>query len=162
MKQHEVKQERTLNGNTFYVRPFSALTSANISGELATLVTPVLTSLAPIFAGATDKENDSSLLNIDATEAAPHLATAMSGLSGDKVETLLKKLLIQHKNISVELEGEKGAQLFTEDIANEVFCGEAQDMFILAFDVIKANYSGFFKRLGGRFGEGINALLERT
>ena len=46
----------------------------------------------------------------------------------------------------------------TEDLADEIFCGDTQDMFILAFDVIQANYSGFFKRLGGQFGEAIKAF----
>jgi len=162
MKQHDVKSKNTLNGNTFYLRPFSALKAANMSGEIMSLLTPVLAGIAPIVAGAEIKGDNISLFDIDAEKAAPHLANAMSGISGDKLELLLKKLLIQYKNISVELEGEKEAQHLTEDLANELFCGETQDMFILAFEVIKVNYSGFFKKLGGRFGAALNILTQKV
>ena len=162
MKQHEVTKKRELGGNIFYVRPFSAFKAANMSGEIFSLITPILAGIAPVIAGAETSEGNTSLLDVDAEKAAPHLANALSGISGDKVELLMKKLLTQHNNISVQLEGEDDAQLLTEDIANEVFCGETQDMFILAFEVIKANYSGFFKRLGGQFGGQINALLQKA
>jgi hypothetical protein len=162
MKQHEVKQERTLNGNTFYVRPFGAFKAANMSGEILSLLTPVLAGVAPIIAGAEIQGDNVTLLDMDAEKAAPHLAKAMDGINGDKLEALLLKLLIQYKNISVQLDGENEAQLLTRDLADEVFCGDTQDMFILAFDVIKVNYAGFFKRLGGQFGEAIKGLLEKA
>jgi len=162
MKQHEVKQERSLNGNTFYVRPFGAFKAANMSGEILALLTPILAGVAPIIAGAEIQGDNVTLLDMDAEKAAPHLAKAMDGINGDKLETLLVKLLIQYKNISVQLDGESEAQLLTRDLADEVFCGDTQDMFILAFDVIKVNYAGFFKRLGGQFGEAIKGLLEKV
>ena len=152
MKRFDVKQERELSGNKFYIRPFGAFKAANMSGEIVSLLTPVLAHVAPIMADVKVKGDTANILDMDAEKAAPYLANAMSGISGDKLELLLKKLLIQYKNISVELEGETEAQILTEDLADEIFCGETQDMFILTFDVIKANYSGFFKRLGGQFG----------
>ena len=158
MKQHDIKQERKLGGNTFFVRPFGAFKAANMSGEILSLLTPVIAGVAPLVLGADVKEDNASILDMDAEKAAPHLANAMSGISGDKLEALLKKLLIQYKNISVELAGQNDAQLLTEDIANEIFCGDTQDMFILAFDVIQVNYSGFFGRLGGQYGKAINAF----
>ena len=160
MKQHEVKHERELSGNTFFVRPFGAFKAANMSGDILALLTPILAGVAPIVAGAELQGDNISILDMDAEKAAPHLANAMSGINGDKVEALLRKLLIQYKNISVQVEGEDDAQLLTADLADEVFCGDTQDMFILAFDVIKVNYSGFFKRLGGQFGGVINDLLK--
>ena len=161
MKKHEIKQERVLSGNRFFVRPFGAFKAANMSGEIISLLTPILAGVAPIIAGAEVKDGNVSVLDMDAEKAAPHLANAMGGINGDKLEALLKKLLIQYKNVSVELEGEHEAQILTEDVADDVFCGDTQDMFILAFDVIKANYSGFFKKLGGQFGGVINALLAK-
>ena len=156
MKQFETK-ERVLNGNMFYIRPFPAFVSANISGELFSALMPVLGSLGPMAAKVTAGGN-ADLLNMDAEAAAPILANGLSSLTGDKLETLLKKLLVKHKNISVEMEGQNEAKPLTEDLANEIFCGDAQDMFILAFDVIKANYSGFFARLGSQFGKQIAAF----
>jgi hypothetical protein len=151
MKQFDVKSTKKIGENTFYLRPLPAYKCANLSGELASLVVPLITSVAPIVAGKGITDLD-ALMDIDAEIAAPALAKGMSELSGDKVETLLRKLLTTYKNVSVELEGENEAQLLTEDLVNEVFCGDVQDMFILAFEVIKVNFAGFFKKLGGQFG----------
>ena len=162
MKQFEVKQKRELGGNLFFIRPFGAFKSANLSGEIMGMLTPILAGIAPIVAGAEISGGVVDLGGIDAEKAAPHLANALSGISGDKLEALLKKLLIAHNNISVQLAGEKDAQPLTEDLADELFCGDTQDMFILALDVVKANYEGFFKKLGGQFGNAINAFLEKA
>lgn len=159
MKQFDVKAERTIGENTFYVRPFPAFVSANLTGELASLVTPLIASLAPLMADG-GKGDDSSVLDLDAEVAAPALAKGMSSLSGDKVEGLLRKLLTKYKNISVELADGSEAQVLTDDLANEVFCGEAQDMFILAYEVIKVNFSGFFKKIGNQFGGALSGLLK--
>ena len=162
MKQHDPKCERTLNGNTFYVRPFPAFVAANISGELSALIVPILTAIAPqIIGNGSGNDGAVNILDIDSTVAAPALANGLSSVNGEKIEALLKKLLVKHRNISVALDGEKDAQYLTEDLANELFCGEAQDMFILAFDVIKVNFSGFFTRLGSRFGNVIDTLTRK-
>ena len=161
MKQHEIKQERILGDNIFYVRPFGAFKAANMSGEIMSLLTPILAGFAPIVAGATVDGDNINLLDMDAEKAAPHLANAMGGINGDKLEALLRKLLIQQKNITVEIDG-KDPQTLTADLADELFCGDTQDMFILAFDVIKVNYSGFFKKLGGQFGGVINAMMAKV
>jgi len=100
------------------------------------------------------------VLDIDAEAVAPALSGAMAGLSGDKVEALLKKLLTAYGNVSVELEGENEAQRFTDDLADEAFCGEVQGMFILAFEVIKANFGNFFSNMSGSFGPVIANLLK--
>ena len=171
MKQHDVKQERIIGNNIFYVRPFSAFKAANLSGEVFSLLMPIIIKIAPLVLNARKKgkddesdaaqDDETSALDIEAEEAAPHLANAASGISGDKLEVLLKKLLVENKNISVELEGEKEAQFLDKDIADEIFCGDVQDMFILAFDVIKVNYNGFFKKLGGQYGKALNAFLAK-
>ena len=162
MKQHDIKQERILNGNTFYVRPFGAFKAVNLSGEIFSLLIPIITGVAPVAAGANIREDNTSVLDIDIGKAAPYLSNAMNGINGDRIERLLKKLLIQYRNISVAIDGESAAQLLTEEIADEVFCGDAQDMFILAYDVIRVNYSGFFEKVGDRFGGVVNALLKMT
>jgi hypothetical protein len=101
-------------------------------------------------------------MDIDIETVVPALANGMSGISGDKLEALLKKLLVKYKNVSVQVEGDNEAQVLTEDLANEVFCGEAQGMFILAVDVIKVNYSGFFAKLGSQFGGLLNGLIQKV
>ena len=65
----------------------------------------------------------------------------------------MKKLLNDYENVSVEGDATEGKTMrLTYDLANEVFCGDVQDMYILCFEVIKLNYSGFFKRLGVQSG----------
>jgi len=157
-RQHDVKAERDLNGNRFYIRPFPAFAAANLSGEISSLIIPILASIAP----AASKAGGDSVLDINVEDAAPALASGLSAVNGDRVESLLKKLLVKHGNISVELEGKDEAQRLTEDLANELFCGDAQDMFILAFDVIKVNFSGFFVKLGSLSGGAIEKLLQKT
>lgn len=143
MKQHEVRSEKEISGNTFYIRPFPAFTAANISGELAVVLAPAIAGLAPAFM---NNDAESDVMNLDVSS----FGGALSGLSGDKVEGLLKKLLTKHNNISVETED--GVKPLDNDLANEIFCGSTQDMFILAVEVINVNFKGFFSKIGGQFG----------
>ena len=67
----------------------------------------------------------------------------------------MKKLLLGG-HIVVEMSDENGdeeAKVLDNDIANEIFCGEVQDMFILCFHVIKLNFNGFFKKVTGQSGK---------
>lgn len=136
----------TVGGNEFYIRPFSAFKAANISGDIVKVVVPILGSVLPAF----NASNMSNLMDQDIMELAPTITSGFESLSGDKCEKLLRELLIKNGNIAVKIDGE-GTPL-TEDLCNELFCGEVQDMYILAFHVIKTNYSGFFKKLGTQSG----------
>ena len=159
MKQLE-SREVTVGENIFYIRPLPAFKAANLSGELAALVLPLVTGLTSLIPAGTTAENmGNGLFDIDVKDAGPAISAAFSSLSGDKIEAILKHLLIAGKNVSVEVPGER-VQILTEDLANEVFCEDVQDMFILAFEVIRTNYNGFFKKLGGRFGPVVEALKQ--
>lgn len=159
MKQLE-SREVTVGENIFYIRPLPAFKAANLSGELAALVLPLVTGLTSLIPAGTTAENmGNGLFDIDVKDAGPAINAAFSSLSGDKIEAILKHLLIAGKNVSVEVPGER-VQILTEDLANEVFCEDVQDMFILAFEVIRTNYNGFFKKLGGRFGPVVEALKQ--
>lgn len=159
MKQLE-SREVTVGENIFYIRPLPAFKAANLSGELAALVLPLVTGLTSLIPAGTTAENmGNGLFDIDVKDAGPAISAAFSSLSGDKIEAILKHLLIAGKNVSVEVPGER-VQILTEDVANEVFCEDVQDMFILAFEVIRTNYNGFFKKLGGRFGPVVEALKQ--
>ncbi len=153
MKQFEPK-DVTVLGKQFHIFPFPAFRAANISGELAALIGPMLGGLATIFGG----DGTSNLLDVDAEKAAPAIAGAFDSLSGDKVEALLRKMLITGKNISVDYSGE--TVYLTEDIANELFCMEAQGLYILAFEVIRTNFSGFFGKPGSLFGSAIGKAMK--
>ena len=152
----QVKKEKTLDGNTYYIRAFPAFAASNLSGEIASLIMPALGAIVPMVGG----KAEGSLFDMDAEKAAPILANALTSISGDKVENLLKKLLVREKNISVQIEGENEAVLLTEDLANELFCGDVQDMFILAWEVIQANFPRIFSSLQNLFGDRAKDLPE--
>lgn len=132
----------------FVIMPFSAFKAANISGELATVLSPVFGAFFQ-FVG-----KDKSLGDINVDDVAKTVSLN-ANISGDKLELLMKKLLLGG-NISVEVqsdEGETDIKKLDIDLANEIFCGDVQDMFKLCFEVIKINYSGFFEKLLNRSGK---------
>jgi len=159
MKQFDVKAEKTLGGNKFYIVPFPAMKAAGISADVSAFVLPIIGAVAPLV-GDSMKDREVDLANLDSESAGKSLANALPDGSGDRVESLLKKLLTKHSNVTVEVDGGE-AQKLNEDVANEIFCGEVQNMFILAVEVIKVNYSGFFKNLGSQFGGAIEKLLAK-
>lgn len=156
MKQLEPREVK-VGENIYYIRPLPAFKAANLTGELAALVLPLVSGLAPLIAAVDPDKEDNGLLDIDVEDATPAVASAFAQLDGDKVEKILRHLLLSGNNISIEVPGEK-ARLLSEDLANEVFCTDVQDMFILAFEVIRTNYNGFFKKLAARFGKVVERL----
>lgn len=136
----------------YYIRPFSAFRAANISGEVIKVIVPILGTVLPFM----KDDGESSVLDTDLKEIAPEISKGFESLSGDRLENLLRNLLIRDKQIGVEYNGEM--KILDEDLSNELFCGEVQDMYILAFHVIKVNYKGFFKKLGGQSGDVVEGL----
>lgn len=174
LRQTEPKKE-TIGEYNFYIRPFPAMVAANLTGDLASLLTPVLAALLPLVKGEKkdedSKDTDGDLMDIDVDQAAASMAKSMEGFSGQRVESMMKKLLVAHKNVVVELPrldeddvetGEFEQEILDMDLVNELFCGEVQDMFVLAFYVIRLNFNGFFKKLAGRFGKAGGALVKKT
>ena len=158
MKQMEVT-EKKIGDSTFYIKPFPAFVAVNISGELASVLSPLLGGVAALVGngngevGSEDKPKN--IMDVDVEDALPALTSAFSSISGDKFEHLMKKLLINNKNISVEK-----VKPLDYDLANEVFCGDVQDMYILCFEVIRLNFKGFFKKIGVQFGS-LKELLQK-
>ena len=174
LRQTEPKKE-TIGDYNFYIKPFPAMVAANLTGDLASLLTPVLAALLPLVGNGNenqeDDNGDSGLMDIDVDQAAASMAKSMEGFSGQRVESMMKKLLVAHKNVVVELPqleeddvetGEFEQEILDMDLVNELFCGEVQDMFVLAFYVIRLNFNGFFKKLVGRFGKAGEALVKKT
>ena len=141
---------------TYYIVPFAAFTAANLSGELATLISPMLAALAPLVGtarGTGTGDVVENVMNMEVEDIIPSVTTAFSSLSGDKCERLLRKMLVDHQNISVEGEATGGkAVRMSMDLANEIFCGCIEDMYRLCWEVIKLNFSGFFKKIGALSG----------
>lgn len=158
MKQLEPRTV-TIGENTYYIRPLPAMKAAHMSTELAAIAAPLLAGFAPLLSTVGSGQEGKALLDTDVKEIAPAIAEAFTTLSGDRLENLLRHLLIAGKNISIEMPNER-VQLLTEDLVNEVFCEDVQDMFVLAFNVIRINYNGFFKKLGDRFGPLVESLMK--
>lgn len=159
MKQLEPRTV-TVGENTFYIRPLPAFKAANLTGELAALVLPIVSGLAPLLDKVDSGKEGKGLMDLNIEDAAPAISGAFSALSGDKLEAILRHLLIAGKNIAFETPEDEKPRVLTEDLANEVFCEDVQDMFLLAFEVIRTNYNGFFKKLGGRFGSLVGDLMK--
>ena len=60
----------------------------------------------------------------------------------------MKKLLCS-QNIVTKTDGE----WLTEEMADEIFCGKVDEMFQLAFFVLRENFGGFFEKAGSLFGK---------
>lgn len=147
--------QRLIGEYIFYIYPFSAFKAANISGELVSLISPILMSILPSIVGNGDNGDDGedkSLLDMDISAAMPSIMQACSSLDGDKVEHLMKTLLTQNRNISFEHERERRVKWMSDEDVDEIFCGSIEEMFMLAIEVIKINFKGFFRKLGSLSG----------
>lgn len=155
MKQMEVVKKK-IGGRTFYIKYFPAFVSANISGELSSTIGPLLGGLAPIL-----KVDDiRNLADLDVDQLIGPLVGALSSIQGDKVEHLIKRLIVNYKNVSVKCEEtNEDVERLTEDLANEIFCGEIEDMLMLCVEVVRMNFGGFFKKAVTQFG-GLTAFTE--
>lgn len=150
--------EVTVNETQFYIYPFGAFKANNILAELSSVIMPLLGAFAPLFLTG---DEDGGALDTDVSDMAPGITKAFSTLSGDKLERLFKKLLTDNRNVSVDLEGAEEAIWLNADIADELFCGNAQGMYVLAFHVVKVNFSGFFEKAAGPSGKAIGQLAAR-
>ena len=142
----------------YYIFPFNAFYAANLSGEILALVSPIIAGLLPLFQDSDEKGE--SIVEQKIEDALPALTTAFNNLSGDKIETLMKRLLINQKNVSVEYEedGETHKERLTQDLVNELFCMDIGGMYRLAFEVIKLNYGSFFAKAPSQFGNATEIL----
>ena len=152
MKKMEVTK-KTIGDTTFYIRPFGAFDASNISGELSAVVVPVVTSIAPIVSiFANDKSENVMDMEID--KYLPAIGSALAGVGGNKVELLVKKLIVDYNNISFDDEDGKTSRLTFED-ADDIFCGDVFGMYRLCYEVIKVNFKGFFDSIVSLFGSAL-------
>ena len=153
--------EQKIGGNTFYIYPLPAFTAANLSADVISLLAPLVGGIAGALGSGSQGDamgESKGLMDMDVSEAAPHIAGAFSSLSADKTEWLLRNLLM-NKNVVVKQEGSPDVDYLTEDKCNEIFCGNVQNMFFLAFHVIKVNFGDFFESLGSRSGSVKTAVM---
>lgn len=154
----------TVGGNDFFIKPFSAFKAANLTGELVSVLSPLVSWLTQAVGGIDD------IADMEAEEVGEQMMAGISGgvdINGDRLEALMRKLLLGG-NIVVEREDDRGditQELLNKDLADEMFCGNVQDMFVLCVHVIKCNYGGFFEKLSNLYGkekEGEEEAKQRT
>ena len=142
----------TIGGYNFYIYPFGAMRSANISGELVGFASPLIAAIISLI-GGTDGNNESgSILDMDIEDAAKFIVPAFRGINGDTVEKLLRMLLIKYRNISFDTDEDKTCDWLDENDLDKIFVGQLQNMYMLAWEVIKLNYGGFFDLLSSQSG----------
>ena len=155
------KEKVTIGNYDFYINKFGAFKASNLSGELVRLFAPIIASAAPAMIkmlgdnSGDNSENNENMLDKEIDDIAPALAGAFDKLTGKQLEAILWKLLIEEKNISfVEKDcmDPNKVKVMEWDDADELFCGELQDMYQLAIKVIQLNYKGFFTKLAARYG----------
>ena len=149
---------KTIGDYNYYIYPFGALIASRLTGDLVALVTPMLGAAAPLIGKQLNAE-DAGLFDMNVEELAPALSGAFSSLAGEKVESLIRQLLIDHKNVYFEGMGDDKPQLLTAEELNEIFCMELQEMYLLAWEVLKLNFKGFFKKLSTQSGD-LGTLVE--
>lgn len=151
---YSVKRQETtefhIGEYTFYVRKFAAFYAANVSAELTKTVAPIIGGIAPLMGGMGERF---SLADVNMDYAGAALQTAFSQLTGEEFERVISKLLINDRNVSVSGPATEGSvRIMSKDDANEIFCGEVENMILLCVKVIELNYKGFFKKVAARFG----------
>ena len=151
------KKIETIGDYKFYISPFPAFKAAKMSGELASMLAPLVSLLLPLVGDGED------LMDIDITKAAG--ALSVCSIDGNKLEVLMKSLLLGG-HISVEYvdedNGEMVQEVLDQDICNEIFCGSVEDMFKLCFYVVRLNYNSFFGSIANLSGKAALAETQRT
>jgi len=150
LKQTDYSHEVELHGYKFKIRPFPAFTAMNMSGEVISFLSPLLSVIAPLLAS----DDTAGVMNANIN------TTPVSLVSGDRLEIIIRKLLVNHNNIIVEIDGSPEPLNF--ELANEVFCGQAQDMYVLAYEVISVNFPGIFGGLNNLFGKVGETIAKKT
>lgn len=158
LREKEVQIGRT----SFFVSPFPVFTAARITAQLSKTLAPALGGVIALFGDGTEGEEttaDDAINADDIAASIPAFSAAMQGLNPSDFEKLFRELLVNSRNIAFKNADSPDGEILTEDSVNALFAGNTQDMYILAYHVIKENYSGFFEKLKNR--SGIAKILEK-
>ncbi len=138
-------KEVQIDGTSFFISPFPVFTAARITAQLSKVLSPILGGVI-VLLGSEDEmgEDTEKDLSEDVVAAIPAFTAAMQGLSPAEFEKLARELLVNSRNIAFKNQDYPNGEILTEDAVNAIFAGNAQNMYILAFHVIKENYGGFF------------------
>ena len=138
-------KEVQIDGISFFISPFPVFTAARITAQLSKVLSPILGGVIALLGSEDDTGEDTEKdLSEDVVAAIPAFTAAMQGLSPAEFEKLARELLVNSRNIAFKNQDYPNGEILTEDAVNAIFAGNTQNMYILAFHVIKENYGGFF------------------
>ena len=136
---------KTVNDVVFHVQCFDPFTALRVLGDLQRVLSPIVGSMVG-SANATDVES----INI----LSKSISNICNGLheyvDGETLVKLIEKL-VREDYISVSIEGGTPKRL-SKDLVNLVFNGNPGGVLELAYEVVKANYGGFFTIFSTLFG----------
>ena len=138
-------KEVQIDGISFFISPFPVFTAARITAQLSKVLSPILGGVIALLGSEDETGEDTEKdLSENVVAAIPAFTAAMQGLSPVEFEKLARELLVNSRNIAFKNQDYSNGEILTEDAVNAIFAGNTQNMYILAFHVIKENYGGFF------------------
>ena len=138
-------KEVQIDGITFFIFPFPVFTAARLTAQLSKVLSPILGGVIALLGSEDETGEDTEKdLSENVVAAIPTFTAAMQGLSPVEFEKLARELLVNSRNIAFKNQDYPNGEILTEDAVNAIFAGNTQNMYILAFHVIKENYGGFF------------------
>lgn len=154
-------KEVLIGGTSFYISPFPVFAAARITAHLSKTLSPVLGGLIALIG---DDDNNEEGKETGEEENIANSITAftisMGSLNPAEFEKLARELLVNSRNIAFKNADCPDGEILTEDAINALFAGNTQNMYILAFHVIKENYSGFFEKFKTLSGNAILKMLK--
>ena len=145
----------TIGECDFAIFPFPAFTASTISGDLAKFFGPLIAGFLPLLGGEQTEEVIDSVMQMKVDDLVPSFIKAIQTLDGVSVHNILKELLVDYKNISVEYREDNGEMVqsqLTYELANQIFVGGLDEMIRLAAEVVKLNFGDFFGKLFRQYG----------
>ena len=148
MKRMEMR-DITVGEYQFKVRPFGAKDATYIFGDVASIILPILGTVS-VAGDDKDAVNMEMFDGMDMDKDS--LVKALARINGNALSKLVSELLLDHSNIRV-LDPEKNTyEVMGEDDFDEIFCQYLAGMLNLCAEVIRLNFSGFFKDASTLFG----------
>lgn len=139
----------TVGEYQFKVRPFGAKDATYIFGDVASIILPILGTVSV----ASDDKDAVNMEMFDGMDMdKDSLVKALARINGNALSKLVSELLLDHSNIRI-LDPEKNTyEVMGEDDFDEIFCQYLAGMLNLCAEVIRLNFSGFFKDASTLFG----------
>ena len=148
MKRMEMR-DVSIGEYQFKIRPFGAKDALYIFGDVASILLPILGSVAV----ASDDKDAVEMEMFDGVDLdTESLTKALGRINGKALSKLVSELILEHSNVSYRDPDRGSYQPVTEDEFDEIFCQYLAGVFSLCAEIIKLNFSGFFKDASTLFG----------